>query len=81
MELSEKTEGLELTEKSVDCEVNPADIEVNSGVLKYQPIEFRVITDPDERDALVKCLEKELNSIEPETCSVEEVDDELAENV
>ncbi|XP_057373096.1 thioredoxin domain-containing protein 3-like isoform X1 [Daphnia carinata] len=81
-ELSEKTEGLELAEKSLESEVKPTDIELNSEEPEYQPIEFRLITDPDERDALVKRLEKELkDSIDSESLRVEEDDGQIVENV
>lgn len=81
-ELSEKTEGLELADTSVDSEVKSVDIELNNGEPDYQPIEFRLIIDPDERDDLVKRLEKELkDSVESESLRMEEDDDKVVESV
>ncbi|KAK4004495.1 hypothetical protein OUZ56_006229 [Daphnia magna] len=81
-ELSEKTEGLELADTSVDSEVKSVDIELNNGEPDYQPIEFRLIIDPDERDDLVKRLEKELkDSVESESLRMKEDDDKVVESV
>lgn len=72
LELEEKTEPAEEDPSSVDAE--------DSG---YQPIEFHLIADPDEKEALIEELEKESNEeeeiVENETPPVEEIVEEEEE--
>jgi hypothetical protein len=57
-ELVEKIEGIELEEKPDNSDENAA-AEVTDEESDYQPIEFHLISDPDEKEALIKQLEKE----------------------
>lgn len=57
-ELVEKIEGIELEEKPDNSDENAA-AEITDEESDYQPIEFHLISDPDEKEALIKQLEKE----------------------
>ncbi|XP_045031124.1 thioredoxin domain-containing protein 3 isoform X2 [Daphnia magna] len=82
-ELTENTEGLELEEKTEPTDENPSSAEANAEESEYQPIEFHLIADPDEKEALIKQLEKESTEDgetgENETPTVEEVAEEEEE--
>ncbi|KAI9561370.1 hypothetical protein GHT06_012327 [Daphnia sinensis] len=82
-ELTENTEGLELEEKTESTDENPSSAEANAEESEYQPIEFHLIADPDEKEALIKQLEKESGedeeTTENETPAVEEVVEEEVE--
>lgn len=82
-ELTENTEGLELEEKTEPTDENPSSAEANAEESEYQPIEFHLIADPDEKEALIKQLEKESTedgeTAENETPTVEEVAEEEEE--
>ena len=81
-ELAEKIEGIELEEKPEHSDENPTGTEVTDEESDYQPIEFHLISDPDEKEALIKQLEKESSGEEEgeeETAAVEEAVEEEEE--
>ncbi|XP_059350601.1 thioredoxin domain-containing protein 3-like isoform X1 [Daphnia carinata] len=82
-ELAENVEGLELEEKTEHTDDTPCSAEANAEESEYQPIEFHLIADPDEKEALIKQLEKESGeeeeTAENETPAVEEVAEEEVE--
>lgn len=58
--MAEKIEGIELEEKPEHSDENPSNgTEVTDEESDYQPIEFHLISDTDEKEALIRQLEKE----------------------
>lgn len=52
-------------------------IEISPAVPDYEPIQFRLISDPDEKDSLIKRIDKKGTESDntPEVEEVEEIED------
>ncbi len=78
-ELEEQIEGLNLEDLIGIPDDNSPVIEIDPEVSDYEPIQYRLISDPDEKDSLIKRISKrttenvESNSVEGD--EDEEIDD------
>jgi hypothetical protein len=73
-ELEEQIEGLNLEDLIGIPDDNSPVIEIDPEVSDYEPIQYRLISDPDEKDSLIKRISK--RTTEDVESSVEVDEDE-----